>query len=488
MKNQLVILASHFTLIGCLFAGNSVFAQSVNINVAKEIAIKKLKTIRGENLKMADLNPENYHLTIYSGESKNDTLYYVVTDSVKKGFVIIAADLRSWPILGYSSDGKFDSDNLPPAFVSWMENRKREISAIKANNILPKEAINQEWGNLLSLNSNLNIDTTSVSPLLKTAWNQDCYYNAKCPAEPKGQCGHALTGCNATAMAQILKYWSYPNTGVGTYSYKHSVYGNLIADFGTTTYQWSQMQNNLSSNNDAVAVLLYHCGVALNMDYGPYGSGSIPSSDALVSRFNYSSSARQVRKSDYSSTDWENLLKFELNSHRPIWYLGQGWSGGHAFVFDGYRSVSDFHINWGWGGYSDGYYYLGDLNPSGYSYNDSQEAIINIFPNSIPGTVGSISGKTLVCQGQSSVNYTVSALNNAVSYIWTLPNGAIGISTTNSINLNFSSNAQSGIIKVKARNTSGDGPESTLPIIVNQNTNTTLTITVVPAFLPSSLE
>ncbi|MCK9411082.1 MAG: C10 family peptidase [Prolixibacteraceae bacterium] len=462
-----ITLSTLYTVL-CILSSSILYAQPININKAKEIGKNHLLRVRTSNLKLASIKQNDIQFSSVSTAVINqDTLYYVLNDTINKGFIIVSADKRVWPILGYSLDGKFSESNQPPAFIDWMEQRKQEIAHIKKNNLPIDDKTTQEWDKLSSSNSNSSLETTLVEPLLQTTWDQGCYYNSLCPSDINGKCGHVWTGCVATSMAQIMKYWNYPTTGTGSHSYSHSTYGTLSADFGSTTYQWSQMPNNVTNENSAVATLMYHCGVSVDMKYGTDGSSASYSGTTLVNYFKYSASAEYVYRSNYSSQEWENLLKFELNSNRPIWYRGEGWSGGHAFVCDGYRNADDFHFNWGWGGYADGYFFIGNLNPSDKYYNDNQGAVIKIFPSSTPNAVGPISGNTVVCQGQNSVNYSVVAISNAASYVWTLPNGATGTSTTNSINVDFGNTAQSGIIKIRGQNASGNGPESSLTITVN---------------------
>ena len=204
-----------------------------------------------------------------------------------------------------------------------------------------------------------------------------------CPADAAGPCGHAFTGCTITAMAQIMKYWNYPTKGTGSHSYSHPTYGNLSADFGSTTYQWSQMPNSVTSQNDAVATLMYHCGVSLETDYGPSASGAFDPRDALVQYFNYSSNAMLVNRGGFTNSDWIRMLKTELDLRHPIWYTGSGFFG-HSFICDGYQDADYFHFNWGWSGTSDGYFYIGNLNPGGNTLNENQFALISIIPGSLP--------------------------------------------------------------------------------------------------------
>ena len=277
MKPKIKLL---FTVFLCSIS-SVLIAQPVNINTAKAIAEHHLAAISGSSLKSAGSKIKNFQFTSVKATVENkDTLYYILNDTINKGFVIVSADKRAWPILGYSTEGSFNEKKQPEAFTAWMENRKKEIESIKKNNLQPDSATVASWQNL-SLKS-AAISSTSVEPLIQTHWDQGCYYNSLCPADADGPCGHVFTGCTITAMAQIMKYWNYPTKGNGSHSYSHPTYGNLSADFGSTTYQWSQMPNSVTSQNDAVATLMYHCGVSLDADYSPVATSALDPRDALI--------------------------------------------------------------------------------------------------------------------------------------------------------------------------------------------------------------
>ena len=177
-----------------------------------------------------------------------------------------------------------------------------------------------------------------------------------------------------------MKYHNYPKTGTGSHSYS-SAYGTLPANFGATTYDWGSMPN--ASGNNAVSKLLYHCAVALNMDFGPDGSGAYTGSvdNVLEMYFNYDTAAKYVYKSSYTTSGWRNLIRSQIDAGQPVVYRGSG-SGGHAFNVDGYKTGNNtFHLNWGWGGSYNGYYLLENLTPGGSNYNSSQGAVINIKPS-----------------------------------------------------------------------------------------------------------
>ena len=194
-----------------------------------------------------------------------------------------------------------------------------------------------------------------------------------------------------------LKYWEYPSQGTGFHSYNEDDYGTISANFGSTTYQWSSMPNNISSSNNAVATLMYHCGVSVDMNYSPQVSGAYVitaqspvthcSEYAFTTYFGYDNSVQGVERANYTTDSWIQLLKTELDAGRPIEYAGFGSGGGHAFVCDGYDNNDYFHFNWGWGGYYDGYFLIDALNPSGTGtgggdggYNSGHQAVIGIMP------------------------------------------------------------------------------------------------------------
>jgi hypothetical protein len=410
----------------CLFltaflcsVGSFLAAQPVNINTAKAIAERHLATISKSSLKSTASKGKNFQFTsVKATVENNDTLYYILNDTINKGFIIVSADKRAWPILAYSTEGSLNEKKQPDAFVAWMEKRKKEIESIKLNNLQPDSATTASWQNLNLKNS--TIEDTSVEPLIQTQWDQGCYYNSMCPTDAQSPyCGHVPTGCTITAMAQIMKYWNYPTKGTGSYSYSHPTYGNLSADFGSTIYQWNQMPNNVTSQNDAVATLMYHCGVSLETDYSTGASAAFDPRDALIQYFNYSSNVMVINRNGFTTSEWINILKSELHLHHPIWYSGSG-SVGHSFICDGYKDAGYFHFNWGWSGLCDGYFYIDNLNPLDNYLGENQLALIHIIPGSLPiGYNGffltsnaldvNVKGGTATVDVCSSINWTASS-------------------------------------------------------------------------------
>ena len=324
--------------------------------------------------------------------------FFIFNNENGKGFVIIAADDCVTPILAYSYDNNFVTDNLPPNLKDWLDGYAEQIHIAVEMKTQATDEIKTDW-KCLREQKNLPIKSeTQVYPLIATTWNQSPYYNALCPYDYTHN-ERTVTGCVATAMAQIMKYWSYPEHGFGSHSYipqNHPEYGTQYADFSSTSYQWSAMPNNVTSSNTAVATLMYHCGVSVEMNYGvgsDGGSGAQVVSaggyfeycaeNALKTFFDYKNTLQGVAKEQYSESQWINVLKTELDNARPILYGGFGNVGGHAFICDGYNNSNYFHFNWGWSGNGNCYCLINSLIPEGSNYNFSstQLAVIGIEPN-----------------------------------------------------------------------------------------------------------
>lgn len=384
-------------LFGLLtFFGMTTFAKQVDENTAKQVGQNFLATrTNSQTLK----NSSSFQL-VYKSNSKisnplasiQPTTYFYVFNASTSGFIIVAGDDNVTPILGYSDQGVFDPNNIPQNVAKWFEGYKSEIRSIIEQNIQPTNEIKDEWQSLKNGNTNNSSAKAmaSVNPLMQTQWNQSPYYNSLCP-------GGSVTGCVATAMAQIMKYWNYPATGSGFHSYNHQTYGTLSANFGSTTYQWGSMPNSVNSTNNAVATLMYQVGVSVDMNYSPQVSGAYVisaqspvtncSEYALKTYFGYKNTLQGVQRANYNQTQWLNLLKNELDASRPILYAGFGSGGGHCFVADGYDNNDYIHFNWGWGGAYDGYFQINALNPSGTGtgggsggYNSGHQAVIGIEP------------------------------------------------------------------------------------------------------------
>ncbi len=317
---------------------------------------------------------------------QGELLFYAV--NLESGFVLVAATKRVWPVLAYSMEGNFHAPENEGNVAAWLNQYEDQILFAINNSIEPTTEITATWQKYSSQNYQPILTDTpiSVGPFLTSKWNQGKFYNELCPVDPAGPGGRAYAGCVATAMGQVMYYFRHPQTGTGSYSYFHQVYDTISANFGNTTYLWNEMVNQLSSSNLAVAELLFHLGVSVDMVYGPDGSGMYNHKAAYSLRtyFKYAPETQYVFR-DSTSMDWDSLLVWHLDRKIPMYYAG--WSQphiyGHAFVVDGYQGEGYYHFNWGWGGSFDGYFYTNELTPGGSNFNLAQELIINCIPDTI---------------------------------------------------------------------------------------------------------
>jgi hypothetical protein len=364
--------------VGCfVFQSN---AQIVKSSEA-EIIAKHFFYERVNQYQKVDLNEIKTGAIHSIGEEQVD-LYIIELDEL--GFVGVSASKNTIPVLFYSLKDNFDSDKYPPAFNLWLERYQEQIQFARENNLEATDEIQQRWARLLDQNQLTICRGRDVEPMIVSIWDQGNYYNDMCPEDEDGPGGNALTGCVATAIAQLMYYHKFPETGIGSYSYYHPVYGTLSANYSDATYEWNTMLNRLTAPNPEVAELMHHIGVAVDMDYGPYGSGMWNHSAgfALRTYFKYSPETHYIFR-DSTDLDWDSILLTNLDDRKPLYYAGWHPSdpeSGHAFVCDGYQS-DYYHFNWGWGGSSDGYFHLDNLNPGGSNFNYYQEVIKDIYPD-----------------------------------------------------------------------------------------------------------
>lgn len=388
-----LILSLSFLVLSTL----AIFAGGISVDYAKQVARNFYNQNKGKAATVA-LVYENLNSDNSNGVAPGVPLYYVFSTG-EKGFVIISADDLVKPVLGYSTDQPFSIQNAPPVITGWLQKYSAQIAFVKVNRTTTTTEVTSQWNNLYNNTGTLNqLKSTAVNPLVSTTWDQDLYYNAMCPQDassPQGYGGNVPTGCGATAMSQIIRYWGSPAQGTGSNSYS-SNYGTLSANFGATTYNWANMPNSVTSANSDVATIMFDCGVAVDMVYGPNESSSYLISGTGVSAsceaayttyFGYNASTMQgLLRSNYADADWLNLIETELTSSRPIQYAGSGPDGGHTFVLDGTDGNDYFHINWGWSGTDNGYYTVDGLIPSpdaNGSFDTNESMLIGIQPTVI---------------------------------------------------------------------------------------------------------
>ncbi len=355
----------------------NIFAKKVNRSTAERVALHfyyAQSNLFDESVNLSDLDVVEGYKT---GEA-----YFVF--NLDDGWVIVSADDAMWPVIGYNFDGSFPADEeMNYNLRSWMKTFIDEAGYVEINNMQASATIAAEWAKYDKPDEDFIIpggsSRSEVEPLLYSLWNQDFPYNILCPEDDAGPGGHVYAGCVATAMAQIMYYWRYPIQGSGQFSYYEYPYGTITANFGNTTYVWDGMQNSIDQGNPwEVALISFHAGVSVQMNYGPDGSGAY-SQDvpyALKSYFNYSNSAQYLSKSNFSTSAWESMLQADLDNSQPLYYSGYSTSGGHAFVCDGYQGTNYYHFNFGWSGSGNGYYTLQDVN----GFNSNQAIVRLIYP------------------------------------------------------------------------------------------------------------
>lgn len=375
-----------------LFSGIQAYAIEIPSEEALQIAANFYRIQNGYAAN--DLNLVQHE--VYNGRS----ILYVFQVNTHDGFVIISGDDQAYPILGYSLNGRYVTENQAPQFSSWIEKYYNEIVWIVTHDIPQTPSIALAWNTFKSEQTINHALRSSVGPLVGLGWDQSPNYNAQCPFNTQYN-QLTVTGCVATAMAMIMKYWNYPAQGSGFHSYSTQEYGTLSASFGNATYNWTAMPSQLTGANAEVAKLMAHCGVAVEMSYGVGQTGGSAayvvnaaspiqhcSEYAYKTYFGYdASSVNGVLRSNYTNQNWINLLKAELDASRPMQYAGIGSGGGHTWVCDGYDDNNFFHMNWGWSNQNDGYFNLDALNPTSLGtgggdggFNSNQQAVIGIKP------------------------------------------------------------------------------------------------------------
>lgn len=366
---------------------NTAFAKPIQKHQAEELAksffAKKVGLRADLPLVLASAPARKRGLRLSTSSDAEDVLYYVYNRGNHDGFVMIAGDDELPLTLGYSPIGAFSDKNMPDNLQSFIEAYQESIRCILADGSNHYEARTQSL-------------SEEVSPLLKDIrWNQDYPWNAKTPIADKN---HTPVGCVATATCQIMRYYKWPDIGEGSNSYYDQYLFKQRSENFNVAYDWDNMPEKfLNPNNasqvqtEAVSTLCYHVGIAENMNYSSKASGTfLPFVvKALRENFKYDKSVEVLSRIIYTQAQWESRLRQELSEGRPVLYSGYGGGGGHAFVCDGYDRDGLFHINWGWGGMSNGYFELNLLNPdalgigggSGGGFNEAQQMIVNFKPD-----------------------------------------------------------------------------------------------------------
>lgn len=362
-------------------------AAPITREQARKKAVTFLKDTKGSLVLAPVTNQRKLSPRRAASATAETELYYVFNRGDKEGYVIVSGDDRTQSVLGYTDNGEFDYNTIPDNMRAWLDRRAAQLEDLSNQpettkpSKLPKHP--------------------AVAELLTTRWNQGWPYNNECPMYFNE--GRSVTGCVATAMAQILYYQrdkSVTETQADMPGYtgraNHDTFGHLQVDgiAAGAPIDWENMLNTYSSSASAkqqlaVAQLMHYCGVSVEMDYTNSASGaySYQVETAFKKYFGYGSSVRYVQQYNYTEDAWDAMIYKEVEEGRPVYISGSNGSGGHAFVCDGYDGNLCYHINWGWGGASNGFFLLSKLNPgsqgiggSDGGYSDYEDAIIGCEP------------------------------------------------------------------------------------------------------------
>lgn len=340
MKRTTTILIA--ICVSALFANGKQISQNAALSAARKYS-RTGQVAPAKNLR---------------SDKTNNAPYYAF--NLEQGYVIVSGDDEMTELVGYAENGFFDAENVPPQMQLWLDGYAEYVAAVQSGKAKARKILLSDSPSVV------------VEPLVSTKWNQDAPFNNFAPeyTDDNNNTQRCATGCAATAMAQIMKFHNWPEQGVGHYSYEHQSFGTISSNFSEHVYDWTNMidrYNNGEYSNvqaDAVALLMKDCGVSLNMNYGPVSGASIYSyTPAFKNYFRYSS--RTVNRSGCETAEFTKIITDELQEGRPIIYCGTGEDGGHAFVVDGYDTNYFLHVNWGWGGYSDGYFDMNYMDPTG---------------------------------------------------------------------------------------------------------------------------
>lgn len=376
-----------FLMIGCL-VGLVMIANPITKEEAQQKAVQFLSKKQSNRALAPRLKPVS--LQEVSGLS-SDRLY-AFNVGQKNGFVVMSADdCTGELILGYADKGELSMETMPDNMREWLKGYDDEIKWMQEHGVTNQVAASRA--------NSPSAARTPISPLLTSRWSQDEPYNNYCPIYSEEKC---VTGCVATATAQVLYYYG-KKRGVPTTTskaipgYTTAAYSLAVGEKAVRTFDWLKMNDTYPSTDEAneeVARLMEYVGAGLKMDYRP---GSVGGSSAyhvnipyvLTEYFGYDKSACRVNRNDYSYGDWISMMYEMLSDGNPVLYDGHSTGGGHTFVLDGYAEEDYFHVNWGWGGDSDGHFKLSVLysdkqgiggSTSQDGYSSSQGAIIHVNP------------------------------------------------------------------------------------------------------------
>jgi len=375
-KFTLVLLAAFFSI--------SLNAKVVTQQKAMEFATRFFANNAESRSNMVSMKLawDSNQLPLKARSSGDDSpAFFVFTPSDGEGFVIVAGDDVSVPVLGYSFENRMPSvDKLPQNLRSWLEGAHEGIVRARKKGKLASSSIEQKW---------VESRAGDLLVMLKTSsWGQNSPFNLQCPMDGNK---YSKVGCTSVAIATIMCYYEWPKTGRGaTEAYTTSTRGirvdarNLEHQYGWDNMKMEYISGSYNDEEaNAVATLMADIAIAIQADFTEESTSASAKIDVLYDHFDYHPGMYRVHRKDYEFEDWSQLMRDELMKNRPVLFRGNDAYGdsGHAFVLNGCTTDSYFHINWGWSGYCDGYFFLDALYPADDDYSYDQSAILNMIPN-----------------------------------------------------------------------------------------------------------
>ena len=378
-------------------------AMAVPVTMQQALQKAKLQ-LQGKRLTLVDAS----RITTKAPSASKSAYFYIFNAERDGGFVIVSADDRTEAILGYADEGNINPDRMPENMKAWLEEYEQQLEVLATQNIQPARVPTHP----------------SVPKLLTCKWDQVPPFNNECPIVNGSR---SVTGCVATAMAQVMYYHKWPQDYTKTIP-EYVRYEVTREALPPIKFNWSAMRDKYSNkDNDAgataVAKLMHYCGRSIKMGYFPDGSDAQTQdvAPALINYYDYDSGAHCINRGSYTASEWDAIIYGEISAKRPVVYSGASSDVGHAFVCDGYDGKGNYHINWGWGGDNDGYFKLSILNPDGSGtggsatsdgYNFGQLAVIGVQkPTGETTSIGAWMESTYVTTNGTQI--TFDAYNNS---------------------------------------------------------------------------
>ncbi len=363
----------------CLYAFVMAWTAPVSLQQARQKAVVAMKQL-GWTIDDADISTARPN----KAPAQNSVMpYYVFNAGNSKGFVVISGDDNAETLLGYCDHGNFDEETMPDPMRQWLAGIEAEMKWLQENNV---DGVTPAQEGIL------RAPKPAIEPMIQTKWDQGAPYWNLCPKYNNKSC---FTGCVATAMAQVMYYYKWPEESLPLPAYTTWTHKIEVEALPALTFSWDDMHHRYYSDRPdgtAVAELMRYAGQSIQMDYAPDGSGANNEMvvNALKNYFNYDQNIRLVHRAGYTIAEWEDLIYEELANNRPVLYSGSSMDAGHEFVCDGYDGNGLFSINWGWSGNCDGHFKLSVLNPNSTAgagagetpdgFPNFQQAVIGVQP------------------------------------------------------------------------------------------------------------